>query len=83
MSLLRILRNVAVLVILAVAVLSLNPRPMAAQSSCLPLGSACHLHHQCCNSYCGAGRCCLFLHNAECTSSEQCCGTSCISGRCN
>jgi hypothetical protein len=41
MSLLRILRNLAVLVILTVAVLSLNPRPVAAQSSCKPLGSSC------------------------------------------
>lgn len=83
MSLLRILRNLAVLVILTVGILSLTPRTVAAQSSCRPLGTVCTSSRQCCNSYCGSGRCCLFLHNAICKSNAQCCGLSCISGRCN
>jgi hypothetical protein len=84
MTLLRILRNVAVLVILTVAALSLNPRPVAAQSSCKPLGNWCTSSAQCCNRWCGpyAHRCCLPLHNMACTSSAQCCSGMCISGHC-
>ena len=86
MSLLRILRNLAVLVILTVAALSLNPRPVAAQSSCQPLGGFCTqygLTAQCCNHWCGIRRtCCLPFHNMYCTASAQCCSGVCISGRC-
>jgi len=82
MTLLRILRNLAVLVILTVAIMSLTPRRVAAQSSCLPLGAYCHPYggnHQCCNNWCGGtGRCCLPLHNMVCTSSAQCCSGFCF-----
>jgi hypothetical protein len=89
MTVLRMLRNVAVLVILTVAALSLNPRPVAAQSSCKPLGSLCkpvRTGGGCCLGWCGptptGPRCCLFLHNAECTSSVQCCSGFCTSHGC-
>jgi len=59
MTLLRILRNLAVLVILTVAALSLNPRPVAAQSTCRPLGAGCTSSSQCCSgSFCGWRRTC-------------------------
>jgi hypothetical protein len=87
MSLLRILRNLAVLVILTVAIMSLTPRTVAAQSSCLPLGAYCHpygIDHQCCNSWCGyTSRCCKPLHGMTCSSWIQCCSGACINGGCN
>jgi hypothetical protein len=85
MSLLRILRNLAVLVILTVAYLSLLPRPMAAQTSCQPLGTACNSSAQCCNHWCGpyARRCCKPLHGMTCSSWIQCCSGVCINGGCN
>ena len=43
MTLLGIFRNLAILVILTLAGLSLNSRPVAAQSSCRPLGGHCGL----------------------------------------
>ena len=60
MTLLRMLRNVAVLVILTVAALSLSPRPVAAQSSCRPLGALCspNLPKCCPLSLCGPHRTC-------------------------
>jgi hypothetical protein len=78
MSLLCILRNLAVLVILTVAVLSLNPRPVAAQSSCQPLGGFCNLTLKCCpGSLCFGSyglRCCNkpYYHQL-CTRSDVCC----------
>ena len=87
MSLLRIFRNLAVLVILAMGYLSLSPTPVAAQSSCRPLGTACTQYGwnaQCCNHYCSpyAHRCCLPFHNMACRSSAQCCSGACLQGRC-
>ena len=86
MTLLRILRNVAVLVILTVAVLSLNPRPMAAQSTCRPLGWVCGIYtSKCCpGSLCGGNRCCNKpLYSMACTRSDVCCfGMYCFYGRC-
>ena len=84
MSLWRIFKNVAVLVILMVAVLSLLPRQTSAQTACsIPLGSACPkfgLTAQCCGSHwCGfSGRCCLPLHNMACRFAAQCCSGACI-----
>lgn len=79
MSLLRILRNLAVLVILTVGVLSLIPRPAAAQSSCLPIGSFCNQRNQCCDRLCGPyHRCCLPFKGALCTSNAQCCSYNCF-----
>jgi hypothetical protein len=79
MSLLRILRNLAVLVILTVGVLTLSPRPMAAQSSCKPLGDWCTSSAQCCNRWCGVRRqCCLPLHNMACKKSTDCCSGVCL-----
>ena len=81
MALLRILRNLAVLVILTVAALSLIPRPVAAQSTCRPLGTGCNTSAQCCNHWCGpyARRCCLPLHNMACRKSTDCCSGFCTS----
>jgi hypothetical protein len=83
MTLLRMLRNVAVLVILTVAALSLNPRPVAAQSSCQPLGTVCTSTAQCCTGHlrwCSpyVHRCCLPLHNQGCTKSTDCCSGTCL-----
>jgi hypothetical protein len=85
MSLLRILRNLAVLVILTVAVLSLNPRPAAAQSSCQPLGWVCTYTLKCCpGGLCapslGYGfRCCNKpLRWMACTRSDVCCHGICL-----
>lgn len=92
MSLLRILRNLAVLVILTVGILSLSPRPVAAQSTCRPLGSACGTYvGTCCpGSLCGPHRtCCNKPYRGQiCTSSAQCCSGLCMAvpgypfGRC-
>jgi hypothetical protein len=80
MSLLRSLRNLSVLMIFAVAVLSLLPHSAGAQSSCKPLGTACRLTSQCCAFICGpiTHRCCEPLRLFPCTSSAQCCSRSCI-----
>ena len=81
MTLLRILRNVAVLVILTVAALSLNPRPVAAQSSCQPLGGVCSYTSKCCpGSLCGPRHTCCNrpLRGESCTSSAQCCQGVCL-----
>jgi len=84
MSLLRIFRNLSVLVILSVGVLSLIPRPAAAQSSCIPLGFFCkrvgppNTGTGCCANWCGLrGFCCRFGENAPCTNSRQCCAGWC------
>ena len=78
MSLLRILRNLAVLVILTVS-LSLIPRPMAAQSSCKPLGAWCTSNAQCCYPWCGIRRTgCLPLHNMICRKMTDCCSGTCV-----
>ena len=82
MTLLRMLRNVAVLVILTVAALSLNPRPVAAQSSCQPLGGVCNSYSsKCCpGSLCGPYHWCCSkpLRGMSCTSSVQCCSGLCL-----
>ena len=83
MTLLRILRNLAVLVILTVAVLSLNPRPVAAQSSCTPLGAFCTgwiRDAKCCSGLCGRWhRCCNKpLNGMACTRSDICCQGVCF-----
>lgn len=85
MSLLRILRNLAVLVILTVAVLSLNPRPVAAQSSCQPLGASCTSSSQCCTgSFCGWRHSCCDkpYHGQYCNSYVECCSLACFNHRC-
>ena len=86
MTLLRILRNLAVLVILTVAALSLNPRPVAAQSTCRPLGGVCGATLKCCpGSLCGRiNRCCNKpLYSMACTRSDVCCTGVCYNGRCS
>jgi hypothetical protein len=83
MTLLRMLRNVAVLVILTVAALSLNPRPVAAQSSCRPPGSYCNRYTKCCNNWCYDNRCCWAIPGHSCTSGLQCCSGTCVGGRCH
>jgi len=83
MSFLRSLRNLAVLVILTVAVLSLNPRLAAAQSSsCRPLGHYCTSGSQCCSHLCGRRHtCCDKLSPGQyCSSSAECCNTYCTVG---
>lgn len=82
MYLLHVLRNLAVLVILTVGVLSLSPRPVVAQSSCQPLGASCSSTAKCCavdGSFCGFRHtCCNKLYWHEyCTSSAQCCSGAC------
>jgi hypothetical protein len=81
MSLLRVLRNLAVLVILTVGSLGLIPRTMAA--TCLGGGAACTNGNQCCSHACMGGRCCYFVHGHYCTSWVQCCSRACIDHRCN
>ena len=95
MSLLRILRNLAVLVILTVAALSLNPRPVAAQSSCQPLGGFCSVSRPCCpsspRSLCGRHNMCCNkpLRGMTCSGatdsnglSIECCSGFCFNGAC-
>lgn len=80
MSLLRVFRNLAVLVILTVGVLSMSPRPTTAQSSCRPLGSVCGRYLSCCpGSLCGPiGRCCNKpLYGMACTRADVCCRGFC------
>ena len=79
MTLLRMLRNLAVLVILTVAALSLNPRPVAAQSSCRPLGGFCSATLRCCpGSLCGPRGCCNKPYYSQmCTRSDVCCTGIC------
>jgi hypothetical protein len=74
MTLLRILRNLAVLVILAVGWLSLSPRPVAAQS-CQPLGTYCNSSLKCCpGSLCGGRRCCNKpYYSQRCGRGDVCC----------
>jgi len=83
MSLLRVLRNLALLVILTVAGLSLSPRPVAAQS-CRPLGTACTRSAQCCSRLCGWHHSCCSepFRNQYCTSWKQCCSALCLNNRC-
>jgi len=82
MSLLRILRNLAVLVILTVGSLGLIPRPMAA-ASCIGAGAACTQFTQCCSHACHNGRCCNFIYGHYCSSSVDCCSPYvCFRNRC-
>lgn len=83
MSLLHILRNLAVLVILTVAALSLSSRPVAAQSVCQPIGGFCTSKAQCCFPYCGVfHNCCVPFHNRACRKPADCCSYQCSGGRC-
>jgi len=83
MSLLRILRNLAVLVILTVGGLSLSPRPVAAQSVCQPLGAVCTITAQCCTHYCGPHHnCCIPVWGRACRTNADCCSYMCWGGRC-
>jgi hypothetical protein len=81
MPLLRIFRNLSVLVILSVGALTLIPRPVAAQSSCHPLGGGCGgLSVKCCfGLICSShGTCCSKpFHGMSCTSYVQCCSGDC------
>jgi hypothetical protein len=84
MSLLRSLRNLAVLVIVTVGGLSLIPRPMAALSVCRWKGALCQSSRQCCLFLlCSpiTHRCCGYYHQA-CTSPTQCCSGICSNGGC-
>ena len=86
MSLLRLLRNLAVLVIFTVTILSLTPRPVAAQSSCQPLGSVCGSGRACCpGSLCGPHRTCCDkpFYSMYCNTSAECCTGLCLNHRCN
>jgi hypothetical protein len=82
MSLLRILRNFAVLVIFTVAGFSLMPRPVAA-STCVPLGHHC-TKQQCCAGLCSSllHYCCIPFPGESCTGPGQCCSGGCFAGRC-
>jgi hypothetical protein len=85
MSLLRILRNFAALVILTVGGFTLIPPPVAAQSTCHPLGAFCNSTAQCCpGSLCGFRRTCCDrpLEGEYCTTSAQCCDGFCFEHRC-
>ena len=85
MSLLHILRNLAVLAILTVGILSLSPRPIAAQSSCRPLGSVCGGYLPKCCSLCGPrGRCCdKPFYGMYCNTSAECCSGFCFHHVCH
>jgi hypothetical protein len=86
MTLLRVLRNWAVLVIVTVAVGSLNPRAVAANSSCGALGSHCKSGLQCCSGICavvGHYCCNKRLPNMSCNNSDVCCTGLCIRGHCS
>jgi hypothetical protein len=86
MSLLRILRNLAVLVILTAGGFSLIPRPVAAQSTCEPLGAYCAVPYrsQCCGGLCGWRHTCCDkpYYFSYCTTSAECCSGSCFNHRC-
>jgi hypothetical protein len=76
MSLLRILRNLAVLVILTVGGLSLMPHPMEAQSSC-GLGAHCTSNNQCCWCQCTVHETCCLWPRQACQYNWQCCTNFC------
>ena len=84
MSLLRVLRNLGVLVILTVGGASLVPRPMAAQSTCTPRGDYCShpgITSQCCSRYCGPHNyCCFAFEHEGCTNNRDCCSGICLAG---
>ena len=88
MSLLHILRNLAVLVIITAGGFSLIPRPVAAQSTCEPLGASCsgpEIHNsECCSSICGWRRTCCDkpFPNQYCTTNAECCSGGCFNHRC-
>ena len=84
MTLLRFLRNLAVLTILTVGVLSLTPRTVAAQSSCQYIGGACNSNAQCCLHYCSpvTRHCCAPWHNRACSNDNECCSGLCRGFRC-
>jgi len=82
-----LLRNLAVLVIFTVAVLSLTSRPVAAQSSCTPAHQFCHspgITLLCCTHYCSplTHRCCHLWPGAACTYMSDCCSGVCQLGYC-
>jgi hypothetical protein len=81
MSLLRILKNFS----------GLTPRPLAAGSSCPPVGSICNSTAQCTlgSKYCIfrvcsriTHRCCIGWPHQVCTSNTQCCSNLCNGGVC-
>jgi hypothetical protein len=82
MSLLRSLRNLSVLMIFTVGLLSFVPGPAGAQSSCKPAGTPCTPygnHAGCCTGWCeGHGTCCQLFRYTPCTSNAQCCFGGCI-----
>lgn len=69
MTLLRILRNLAVLVILTVGWLSVSPRAVAAQSTCVRYPRYCSLKVHCCYPFC----CNRYTHMCS----------FCLNGHCN
>jgi hypothetical protein len=73
MSLLRKLRNLALLVIFTAAGFSLAPRTMAAIGLC---------EGHWCPGWCYQGRCCFWIGRKPCNSSAQCCGQACIDHMC-
>jgi hypothetical protein len=77
MTLLNISRNLAILVILAVAGLSLNSRPVAAQT-CILFGGHCTSNLQCCHFCAPRGGCACKPHGMQCTTSRECCAGNCF-----
>jgi len=85
MTLLGTFRNLAILVILTVAGLSLSSRPVAAQTGSIPPGAFCKPPYgrnpQCFTHFCSSltKRCCwLFTDEGYgCTSNLQCCSGIC------
>lgn len=91
MSLLRIFRNLAVLAILTVGCLSLATRPVAAQSTCQPIGAYCDVHRPCCPySLCAPPtlftrqpHCCNKPFRGQlCNISAECCSGLCLNHSC-
>ena len=83
MTLLRILRNLAVLVILTLGGLSLAQGSVVPQSSCKLLGAFCTSSGQCCQRYCGPyHNCCVPFHNRACIRDADCCSYKCQGYRC-
>jgi hypothetical protein len=80
MSLLRILRNLAVLVILTVGGLGVTPR-QAAANQCGGGGARCTIHKPCCVGFVCSGGSCLACVGYQhlCSAAHPCCpGLFCV-----
>ena len=82
MSPLRVLRNLAVLVILTVAQFGLASPSVSAQTTCGPVGAVCSVNAQCCFR-CGVlHRCCAHLFGGnQCKTNYDCCSGKCLPSR--